>query len=228
MAKQVVDDMARDVLRKICAEAMQLTLTNQRKTIAAREVQTAVRLVFRGELAKHAVSEGTKAVTKFQASRAGGGGGRRSTDSVRAGLQFPVGRVRTLMKKLCGGRRIGRGAPVYLAATLEYLTAELLELGGNAARDNKKMRITTRHVMLAARNDEELNRMFQGDFVAGGVIPNIHAVMLRKQTPATKSFGMKGGSGFGHAHNDNDGGDDEGDDDEGDDDGDDEEEEGSE
>uniref|UniRef100_A0A8B9XUT4 Histone H2A n=1 Tax=Bos mutus grunniens TaxID=30521 RepID=A0A8B9XUT4_BOSMU len=81
------------------------------------------------------------------------------TRSSRAGLQFPVGRVHRLLRKGNYSERVGAGAPVYLAAVLEYLTAEILELAGNAARDNKKTRIIPRHLQLAIRNDEELNKL---------------------------------------------------------------------
>ena len=72
--------------------------------------------------------------------------------SSRAGLQFPVGRVHRLLKKGNYAERVGAGAPVYLAAVMEYLAAEILELAGNAARDNKKTRIMPRHLQLAVRN----------------------------------------------------------------------------
>ncbi|KAF6214318.1 hypothetical protein GE061_009058 [Apolygus lucorum] len=109
--------------------------------------------------------------------------GKAKTRSSRAGLQFPVGRIHRLLHKGNYAERVGAGAPVYLAAVMEYLAAEVLELAGNAARDNKKTRIIPRHLQLAIRNDEELNKLLSGVTIAqGGVLPNIQAVLLPKKT----------------------------------------------
>ena len=132
---------------------------------------------------------------------AGGKGGKAKTKaksrSSRAGLQFPVGRIHRLLRRVSVhpshvrnelvvqgnyAERVGAGAPVYLAAVMEYLAAEVLELAGNAARDNKKTRIVPRHLQLAVRNDEELNKLLSGVTIAqGGVLPNIQAVLLPKK-----------------------------------------------
>ena len=107
--------------------------------------------------------------------------GKSTSRSAKAGLQFPVGRVARYLKKGGYSKRVGGGAPVYMAAVLEYLCAEVLELAGNAARDNKKTRIIPRHVQLAVRNDEELSKLLAGVTIAnGGVLPNIHSILLPK------------------------------------------------
>ncbi|KAK9673117.1 hypothetical protein RND81_12G147400 [Saponaria officinalis] len=130
---------------------------------------------------------------KPAAGRGGPNGGDRKKavrQSVKAGLQFPVGRVARYLKKGRYAQRVGIGAPIYLAAVLEYLAAEVLELAGNAARDNKKNRIIPRHVLLAIRNDDELGKLLQGVTIAhGGVLPNINPVLLpvKKDSQASKS-----------------------------------------
>uniref|UniRef100_G3PLM8 Histone H2A n=1 Tax=Gasterosteus aculeatus aculeatus TaxID=481459 RepID=G3PLM8_GASAC len=104
---------------------------------------------------------------------------KAKTRSSRAGLQFPVGRVHRHLRKGNYAHRVCAGAPVYLA----YLTAEILELAGNAARDSKKTRIIPRHLQLAVRNDEELNKLLGGVTIAQvDVLPNIQALLLPKKT----------------------------------------------
>lgn len=117
----------------------------------------------------------------------GGRGDKKSvSSSQKAGLQFPVGRIGRYLRQGKYATRMGAGAPVYLASVLEYLCAEILELAGNAARDNKKSRIIPRHITLAVKNDEELNKLLGNVTIAsGGVLPNIHAVLLPKKTKMT-------------------------------------------
>ena len=99
--------------------------------------------------------------------------------SLKAGLQFPVGRISRFLKQGKYGERVGAGAPVYLAAVLEYLTAEVLELAGNAAKDNKKTRIIPRHNLLAIKNEEELYKLMANCTISdGGVPPNINPLLL--------------------------------------------------
>jgi histone H2A len=116
-----------------------------------------------------------------------GKGGRglhhRSSASAKAGLQFPVGRMGRYLRQGKYATRLGSGAPVYLAAVLEYMCAEILELAGNAARENKKTRISPRHITLAVRNDEELNKLLNHVTIDnGGVLPNVHQALEPKKT----------------------------------------------
>jgi histone H2B len=68
-AMSIMNSFVNDIFGRIAAEASRLTQYNKRRTITSREIQTAVRLLLPGELAKHAVSEGTKAVTKYTSSK---------------------------------------------------------------------------------------------------------------------------------------------------------------
>ncbi|KAG5543066.1 hypothetical protein RHGRI_015975 [Rhododendron griersonianum] len=98
------------------------------------------------------ISEGLLRLAKKATSR-----------SSKAGLQFPVGRIARFLKTGKYAEPVGGVAPVYLATVLEYLAAEVLELAGNAARDNKKTRVVPRHIQLAVRNDEELSKLIAAE-----------------------------------------------------------------
>merc|ERR1711920_625889 len=96
--------------------------------------------------------------------------------SSKAGLQFSVGRITRYLRKGRYSERIGAGGPVYLAAVLEYLTSEVIKIAGNAACDNKKTRITPRHIQIALRSDDDFNKLLLNSvtIASGGVLPNNH------------------------------------------------------
>jgi len=100
------------------------------------------------------------------------------TRSAKAGLFFPVGRIhRQLKAEVPRNTRVGATAAIYIAAVMEYVIAEVLELAGNNARNNKKSRITPRNIQLAIKQDNELNKLITATISQGGVVPQIHKVL---------------------------------------------------
>jgi len=104
---------------------------------------------------------------------------KRVTLSKKSGLVFPVSRVVRHLRRGKFAKHVGVAAGVYLAATLEYLVAEVLELAGNCAKYYKKRRIFPRCVLLTFRHDSELDALTRNAVVPqGGVKPFIHRELL--------------------------------------------------
>lgn len=191
---------------KIQEKKIQETLTEEEKKeeelegnkgkITSRGVQAAVGKLLTTELARHSVSEGTKAVTKFTsglvddekkireylekkspgtklpeyglANMVSMGVlkkilGKGTSISSIAGLQFSVSGVERLARN--NNYKLTNGGTVYLAAVLEYIGAEILELSGNQARDQKRVRVQVINILLAVYSDEELTKTF-ADFLS--------------------------------------------------------------
>lgn len=142
--------------------------------ITSQDVQLAVRQVMGKELAKHAISEATKAITKDY-------GIEKARLSSVAALDFDPEHVALISGRLVGDFPLSEGAAVFAAAVLEYMCAEIVDLAGRTAKDDGKTAITCHDVQLAIRNDEELASFFFGCVLReGGVLPgNIH--ICRKQ-----------------------------------------------
>lgn len=165
---------------RICQSASKLALKANMKTISSREIQTAVKLVLPGALAKHAITHGMKAITKY-ASSTTGTKAQPISRMTRAGLVLSPALAERILRSKTTSARVGETASVYFAAVLEYIFAEVLELAGNAAKDTKKVRITPRHLFFAVKGDEELNHLFKNASLAAGVFPGIHAVLLPRR-----------------------------------------------
>ena len=108
---------------------------------------------------------------------------KQTSRSSRAGLHFPVGRIARFLRQGRYAQRVGTGAPVYLAAVLEYLTAEVLELSGNYAKNMKKTRIVPRCIFMAVKEDPELDQLLSDAIIAnGGAREHIDDFLIRKKT----------------------------------------------
>ena len=92
---------------------------------------------------------------------------------MKKGSTFSFGRMATYCKSGKYAPRIGAGTPIYMAAVLEYLVFEILELAAAEAAKDKKKRITPDHIMRAVYNDPELTKLVQGQFCRAGFVQKV-------------------------------------------------------
>jgi len=190
-AMSVVNAMVLWFGERVCDVVGTLLRSTKKSTVTSREIQTAVRLLLPGELAKHAVSEGTKAIVKFNAASSAAAGEKpaHGNTAEKAGIKFNPARFDRMLKtQVAGSPRSGRGAAIYFAAVVEYIVMEVLELSGNASKGLHVKRIIPRHLQLAVRGDEELDTLFKATIPHGGILPHIHKALFKK----TKKKGGEG------------------------------------
>ncbi len=180
-ALEITSNIAKMTICKIMDVANQFIQRSSLQTLGEKVVESAVRIVFPGELSKHAISELRKALEKYKSYDEKNPKSKKSEEekksvrrNTKAGLQLDVARVQKLMNIRSVAKRKSDKAAVAMAAAVEYLIAEVLELSGNVARDTKKARITQRHIKIAILNDEELNKFFKNAVIGGGVLPKIN------------------------------------------------------
>nr|QKS02547.1 histone H2A.X1 [Crypthecodinium cohnii] len=106
----------------------------------------------------------------------------------RSRLSLPIHRFTKNLKRGGYAKRVALTGSVMLTSVVEYVTAEILELAGNAVKDQKKNRILPRHIQLAVRSDEELNKyMSKVTIAGGGVIPNVHSSFLPSRSASERA-----------------------------------------
>ncbi|KNC48993.1 histone H2A [Thecamonas trahens ATCC 50062] len=166
-AAALLADLIDDIIASLYREMVPLAKMNKRSAFIADDVVSAIKLHFPGEVAKYAAADVA-----------------RTLSSLAAGSGVPVLLHLSHVKQVFESQELL--APIYnretlpaVAAAVEFVVSEVLELAINAMRDTKAGRLTARHVKLAIGNDMELERMFHKVCLAGGgVIPNIHGVLL--------------------------------------------------
>ena len=190
----VMNSVVTDVFERLMKEARNLATYTKKATVGSKEIVAATKFILPGQLSKHAVAEGQKAVAKFESASGGGRGKKSVSRSSKAGLIFPVGRIARHMRKARVASRIGAGAPVFVAAVLQYITAEVLDKAKGTLKSGAK-RITPRYVNLGIMDDEELKHVFsEVTIAAGGVEPNkIHDALLSKKAQKAQKAAADGG-----------------------------------
>ncbi|EFA80762.1 histone H2A [Heterostelium album PN500] len=116
--------------------------------------------------------------------------------SSKACIIFPVGRIHTMLKHRVPTKRVSVLASIYLAAILEYLTSEVLELTVSTLKQQQSgvRRISPRHIVLAIKTDEELDQLIKSNttIAGGGVLPHIHKNLLKnEEKPVTHKKAAK-------------------------------------
>jgi histone H3/H4 len=186
-SKQQLNSALCIIARTISYTVIRLTEIAKKKTMSDKEVTNAVRVLFSGDLANNSIREGIKSVEKFSAESSKG-----SSRQGKAGIIFPPSIAEKFLRNFGYSKAmVTSTAPVFLAAVLEYLVAEILLLASKSSNINKRIRITIRDLQISVGEDKELSELFNKlniSFLGGGVIPYIHPCLASKKPRKKKKI----------------------------------------
>ena len=179
-AKQQLNSALIILSKKISSIVVNLTEISKKKTISEKEVINALSIIINGDLLSKSIYEGKKALSNFNDLEKTKGSSRQN----KAGIIFPPSIMEKFLRNFGNSKlMVTSTAPIFFAAAIEYITAEILDLASISSKDFKRVRITIRDLELAIRNDEELDSLFTKlniSFLGGGVLPFIHTSLLKK------------------------------------------------
>jgi histone H3/H4 len=181
-SKQQLNSILCKIAEIISQNISKLTIISKKKTVSEKEVINSIKIILSGQLADKAIEEGVRAVERFKNDKYPVKGSSRQDKS---GIIFPPSIAEKFLRNFGYYKvMVTSLAPICLAAALEYLTAEILELASGFT-GSKHVRLTIRDLEMAVRNDIELNELFNKQnitFLGGGSIPYIHPSLLIKKT----------------------------------------------
>lgn len=198
-AKQQLNSALIILSKKISSIIVNLTEISKKKTISEKEVINALTIIVNGDLLSKSISEGKKALSNFSDLEKTKGSSRQN----KAGIIFPPSIMEKFLRNFGNSKlMVTSTAPIFFAAAIEYITAEILDLASISSKDFKRVRITIRDLELAIRNDEELDSLFTKlniSFLGGGVLPFIHNSLLKKnKKKKPRNFIPKNNENKGH------------------------------
>ena len=180
-SKQQLNSILCSITRIISSKVEDFTEISKKKTISEREVINALQVMFSGELVTGMLKVCEQAVKKYQHEDPAKGIPRQD----RAGIIFPPSVTEKYLRNFGNSKiMVGSGAPVALAAAIEYLAGEILEDAVLHAKQYKRVRITVRDLEIGVRTDPEINSFFEQNnlvFLGGGVVPYVHPSLLTKK-----------------------------------------------
>ena len=189
-SKQQLNSMVCIIAKEISSTVIRLTEIAKKKTLSDKEVSNAITILFSGDLATNSIREGVKSVEKSQNKKSNNQSSKGSSRQDKAGIIFPPSIAEKFLRNFgLSNVMVTSTAPVFLAAVLEYLVAEILDLSSKSANRNKRIRITIRDLQLSVSQDQELCELFNKlniSFLGGGVVPYIHSCLSLKKTRKKK------------------------------------------